>query len=266
MLSIDKQVLFLLSRADDLEPHELIRIYERRGYSAPYIRNALSRLKKERYVDSPSRSIYRITDAGRAFIRSINRKPGLYGQIWDGKWHLVLAEFPEALRRKRDQFRADLLQTGFGLLHGGVYLAPWPYQAEVAELIAKHDAAEQVTVFRGAGLEGSGLSPEAAAGIWRLGDVAAAYGEKERWLVSEFEPVVNRIFDGEPEPLDVFVAYLQLGEAISELYLIDPMLPDELLPAAWPARGLLSRMNDLAERLIRAIPDNSYYARFVRGN
>ncbi|WP_127533324.1 PaaX family transcriptional regulator C-terminal domain-containing protein [Paenibacillus kobensis] len=266
MISVEKQMLFLLSKADNLETQELIRIYAKRGYSAAYIRNMLSRLKKDRYVDSPSRSTYRITDAGRAFVHSINRKPQLYGEQWDGQWHLVLTAFPEAERKRREQVRAALLQTGFGHMYSGVYLSPWAYREELAELFRLHEAEPYTTVFSGR-LEGGPLSPEQAVKIWALPEIAEKYEEKRRWFHDQFEPSLAEALGTNREmtdALDVFVLYLALGEQISELYLIDPMLPFELLPHDWIGREVLQQLTHCADQVAAAIPRDSDYARFVR--
>ncbi|KIL36421.1 PaaX family transcriptional regulator [Gordoniibacillus kamchatkensis] len=303
MLSVEKQMLFLLSRADDLETQDLIRIYENRGYSAPYIRNALSRLKKDGYADSPTRSMYRITDAGRKFIRSINFKPQLYGHAWDRTWHLVLSEFPETERRRRDQFRADLLQTGFGLLYDGVYISPWPYREETDELIRKHAVERYVTCISGT-MTGRAITADEAADIWSLGAVAEAYERKREWFAGEFKPQAERLLmtdgsgrkgkagvggavggnvergkavagragtgadlaetPGTADEMQLFLLYLQLGEAISELYLTDPMLPEELLRSDWVGRRTLEELNGYMDRIVAAIPRDSAYSRFIR--
>jgi phenylacetic acid degradation operon negative regulatory protein len=263
VLSIEKQMLFLLSHTDAMDAQELIRIYEKRGYSAPYIRNALSRLKKEAYADSPSRSAYRITEAGRTFIRSINRKPELYDRTWDGTWHFVMASFPESERKRRDSLRSDLLQTGYGQLYGGVYVSPWPYREETAELLRKHQAERYVTVAHGA-VEHGRIDAEAAVSIWSLGEVARHYDEQWAWFEGSFLPEAALSPEEAAEPLELFVRYLHLGEVVSNLYLLDPMLPEELLPIGWQGRSRLNRMRETIDAIARAIPASSPYARFVR--
>ncbi|PUA35547.1 PaaX family transcriptional regulator [Paenibacillus elgii] len=270
MLSVEKQMLFLLSKADELETQDMIRIYEKRGYSAPYIRNGLSRLKKDRYVISPSRSAYRITEAGRTFIRTINRKPEHYTLSWDGCWHLVLTSFPETDRKRRDQLRADLLQTGFGQLHAGVYISPWPYREELGELLRKHEAEGYATVFAGR-LEHGEAPRDIAAKVWPLADTAQMYEEKRRWFSEEFKPILlkaagNATDDAkklETDPLELFILYLELGEQINELYLIDPMLPEELLPEDWSAQRILRQLTECMAQIKAAIPHDSAYSRYV---
>lgn len=263
MLSIEKQMLFLLSRTDGMESQELIRIYENRDYSAPYIRNGLSRLKKEGYVITPSRSTYQITELGRSFIQTINQKPLLYNAKWDGMWHVVMVEIPETERKKRDQFRTDIIQAGFGLLHNSVYISPWSYKEETAQLIQKHGIENHVTLFRGT-MEYRDITPERAQVIWQLDEIEAMYAEKWRWYEEQFEPEMNRILHSKAEPLELFLLYLHLGEVTSELYLSDPMLPEALLPKHWRGRTVLLHFQQCLDRLVQAIPGSSIYAQFTR--
>ncbi|AJY74356.1 PaaX family transcriptional regulator C-terminal domain-containing protein [Paenibacillus beijingensis] len=268
MLSIDKQILFLLSRADRMETQQIISIYERRNYTAPYIRNALSRLKKEGYADSPSRSAYLITEAGRRFIRSINLKPQRYREAWDGTWELVMAEIPEALRKQRDRFRADLLQIGFGLLYSSVYLSPWPYREEVRECIRRHGLESFVTVFSGRMPE-KDLGPQEAADIWRLDKLESNYRGKMIWYETDFQPRLEKALAAAPnesDPLGLFTLYLELGEAISELNLEDPMLPAALLPADWAGRRVQDEFTLCLQRIADTIPSASPYASFFKSN
>lgn len=46
VLSVEKTMLFLLSRVDQMSSQQFVEIYEQRGYTSTYIRNSLSRLKK----------------------------------------------------------------------------------------------------------------------------------------------------------------------------------------------------------------------------
>lgn len=262
MLSIEKQMLSLLSRTNHMEIQELIRIYEKRGYSATYIRNALSRLKKEGYVVSPSRSLYEATESGRSFIRSINRKPQRYDEKWDGQWHIVMLEVPEEERRKRDQFRSLMLELGFGLLYHSVYISPWDTLEDVLECVRALGLEGNCTYVQGEIRHGV-ILPEKARNVWQLEKVGALYQEKRGWFEAEFLQAMRSVFESGKDALELFLLYLELGEAISDLYLADPMLPEELLPSDWTAPGLLEDMFGTYRTIEQAIPADSAYARFT---
>lgn len=264
MLSIEKQVLFLLSRTKRMDTQDLIRIYEKRNYSPQSIRNTLSHLKKEGYVLSPSRSSYEITESGRSFIKSINQKPLLYGHVWDHRWHLVMVGIPETERRKRDQFRTDILQVGFGLLYNSVYIAPWDYSEEVSQLIHKHGIGGKATMFEGS-IQNREISPEEAVAIWQLDAVDQKYRKQWDWFVREFQPQMRHVLESgsSADPLDTFLLYLTIGEVVSDLYLTDPMLPPELLPDSWKGKHILQELQQQAQSIVQAIPAGSFYAQFV---
>lgn len=263
VLSIEKQMLFLLSHTESMETAEMTQIYEKRNYSASYIRNALARLKKEGYVTSPSRSLYQITDAGRAFIRSINRKPQRYNEVWDKSWVIVMVEVPEQQRRKRDRFRSEMVLHGFGLLYHSVYISPWDDREDVLQYVRKLELEERVSIFHGQ-LHPS-ISPDKARMIWHLDKVEQLYQEKREWFIEEFKPAMQRTIDADQNPLELFLLYLKLGEAISECSLSDPMLPQELLPEGWIAKHVLNDLYAHHSMLARMMPAESPYSRFMKG-
>ncbi|MFB5676669.1 PaaX family transcriptional regulator C-terminal domain-containing protein [Paenibacillus terreus] len=263
MLSVEKQMLFLMSRTGKMNIQELLRIYEKRGYAPTYIRNSLSRLKKGGYVISPARSEYQITDMGRSFLASINSKPLRVREAWDGRWHVVMAGIPEAQRRKRDALRAGLLQFGFGMLYNGVYINPWSNVNEVNRLVDSLGLSGCVTFVSGR-MEIGSITPQLAEKIWQLEKVDTLYRDKWRWYQTEFEPLLQRAGGQEDSPLELFLLYLSLGEAVSDLFLLDPMLPAELLPPEWEEHhDRLEQMIEAYRQLAGRIPGDSLYAPFA---
>lgn len=261
MLSVEKTMLFLLSRVDRMSAQQFVEIYEQRGYTSTYIRNSLSRLKKEGYLASPARSLYQITTAGRAYIKSINSKPARYQQKWDHTWEVVMLEVPERERKKRDAFRAAILQLGFGLLYNSVYISPWNYRQEVTAYIQSLGLTGNVSILRGAFAEGA-ITPAKAWTVWQLDKVDALYQDKWSWSQTEFAPLVDEAIRG-GQALQLFLLYLQAGEVLSGLYMADPSLPDELLPPDWSGTAVLAALQAQWRRLAEAIPRDSFYAQFT---
>ncbi|MDP4095593.1 PaaX family transcriptional regulator [Paenibacillus sp. P96] len=255
MLSVEKQMLFLMSRTEKMNIQDLLRIYEKRGYAPTYIRSSLSRLKKGGYVISPSRSMYRITDIGRSFVTSINGKPQRVREAWDGRWHIVMAGVPEEQRRKRDALRVGLLQFGFGMLYNGVYVNPWNNAQEVGSLVDSLELSGCVTCVSGS-MEIGSITSQHAEKIWQLDKVAALYHDKWQWYKSEFEPLLRRADVQEDAALELFLLYLSIGESISDLFLLDPMLPAELLSPEWEEHhAKLEQMMETHRQLAGRIPD-----------
>lgn len=262
MLSVEKTMLFLLSKVEQMGAQQFVEIYEQRGYTSTYIRNALSRLKKEGYITSPARSWYQVTAAGLAYIKAINSKPARYQEHWDHTWDVVMLEVPESERKKRDLFRTSLLQLGYGPLYNSVYISPWNYRDEVAVNIQKLELEGKVSILQGSFLEGS-ITTQKAQTIWQLDDIEALYREKKVWLQQEFVPLMDEALQA-GEPLQLFLLYLQMGEELSGMFMADPYLPDELLPDHWPGKVIIGEMKGYAGRVAKAIPADSFYAQFIR--
>jgi phenylacetic acid degradation operon negative regulatory protein len=255
-------MLFLLSKVEQMGAQQFVEIYEQRGYTSTYIRNALSRLKKEGYIASPSRSRYQVTSEGLAYIKAINSKPARYQEQWDHTWDVVMLEVPESERKKRDLFRTALLQLGYGLLYNSVYISPWNYRDEVTAHIQKLELEGKVSILQGQFQEGS-ITPHKAQSIWQLSGIEALYQAKSVWLQQEYSPLMHEALQA-GQPLQLFLLYLQMGEELSGLFMADPYLPDELLPEHWPGKRMITEMKEHMNRVAQAIPADSFYAQFIR--
>jgi phenylacetic acid degradation operon negative regulatory protein len=108
------------------------------------------------------------------------------------------------------------------------------------------------------------ITPEKASKIWNLDKVNQTYQNKWCWFIKEIQPSIRHTLAAGKNPLDLFILYLQLREAVSELYLIDPILPKELLPPNWVAKSVLAEMMNNLHLIAHTIPDKSPYARFIK--
>lgn len=261
MISLEKQILFLLSQVSVIEIRELIRIYEVRKYSPQHIRNTLSRLKKAGYIDSPGRSAYSITESGQLWLNVTNNKPLKYAAAWDNCWYIVMLEIPESQRKIRDMFRADLLGLGFGMLYNSVYIAPWDYTNEVLKLAAAYQVEKNITMLNGSFLTNE-ITPPKAWEIWRLAKVEELYLKQAQWFRQEFLPAYRAI-PKDAQAVDFFVLFLELGEHLSELLINDPMLPKPILPEHWAGEAICTELGTVLKEIIALIPNNSYYSQFI---
>jgi phenylacetic acid degradation operon negative regulatory protein len=262
MLSIEKQILFLLSRTSGMEAKQLIQIYTRLDYVEQSIRNVLSRLKKEGLIEATARSCYRITAQGREVLQSVSSKPSLYNRTWDKTWCFVMLEISENERKKRDRFRSALLQLGFGHLYKSVYVSPWDYSAEVSQLIRSAGIEQYVTVTRSS-IVCNEITAERSKTIWPLEALNVHYQEKWRWYLESFLPSLQQSISQKAAPLDLFIHYLHIGEVISELSLRDPMLPAELLPSDWAGKTILNEFYRTFQSFAVLIPKDSPYQAFM---
>lgn len=261
LLSLEKQILYLTSQAVVIQVGELLDIYRDRGYSSQYVRNQLFLLKKAGYIETLERGSYRITGTGDAFVRTFNQKPLLFGTEWDGGWTLVTFTFPEGERGTRDRFRSHLQLLGFGRVHDSVYVCPWDHGPNLRGYLDERGLDPWVVIATGCRIPALSR-PERIAAIWSLEEIAAAYRAKKQWFDHEF--MASAPAGSTADERQLFIRFLELGEAISALGLIDPMLPPALLPADWPCtawfQAFFEELNAIGSRL----PAASRYAKYVR--
>lgn len=264
MLSIEKQILYLISCVERLDVKSLIDIYSARGVSNQVIRNALARLKKDESIEAIERSQYKITKIGSDLIQSINRKPQLPSESWDKNWFIVMFEIPESERKKRDILRNNLLDLGFALLYKSVYISPWPYTDEISHIGDNYEISSCITSIKGTFMHNE-MTIDKIRQLWRLDELNEIYKAKQQWFLKEFYPELQVIKREKPEDSLLYLAkFLQLGEVIAELGLRDPMLPEELLPEGWIGRKCFVEFQKCLQEISNLIPTESVYFSFVK--
>lgn len=264
MLSIEKQVLYLVSSVDMMKSSRLIQIYVARNISSQVIRNSLSSLKKAGYLSSPFRSAYSITPAGTAFLHSTNNKDDYLTAGWDGNWQVVMLEIPESERYKRDRVRNDLLGLGYGALYRSVYLSPWDKSADVIGLIEQYNLSKNVFILNGTSTY-QNIDVEQVYKMWPLDDVNAHYQQQHKWLMLEFIPKTDKLL-GDPAAnmVQIFAAFLELGQVIAELSMNDPVLPATLLKSDWAGTACREAMFSYISRIANIVGTDPEYLPFVR--
>ncbi|PMC37484.1 hypothetical protein CJ195_12090 [Bacillus sp. UMB0899] len=82
-MSIEKQILYLLSKKKAMESKDIITIFERMDYTPQTIRNTLSKLKKLEYVMTINRSVYTLNPKGFEYITNLVSKVDYYRETWN---------------------------------------------------------------------------------------------------------------------------------------------------------------------------------------
>ncbi|WP_075983133.1 MULTISPECIES: PaaX family transcriptional regulator C-terminal domain-containing protein [Bacillaceae] len=269
-MTLEKQLLYLLSKVGEIEGKKLIKTYEAMGYTPQIIRNLLTKLKKEKYIDSLNRAIYRITPLGKEVLSSLYFKRDLYSKHWDGKWYIILIEIPEMLRKKRDIFRRKLIQFGFGQLNKSVYVYPWDITKDVINIIDTLEIEDYVTILASNEFLLNKISKDGEKGankaleIWKIEELNNIYKEKFERFEMERKSDINKLLNNQhPDDLIAFSYYLEICKLINELLDIDPMLPPEFLPGSWGGTKVLSELNRLYKLIANIIPKESIYYIFV---
>ncbi|TDQ40878.1 PaaX family transcriptional regulator C-terminal domain-containing protein [Aureibacillus halotolerans] len=269
-MTVEKQLLYLLSKKVEMDGKELIRIFEEMNYTPQSIRNNLSKFKRMSYITSLERGIYKITPSGLNAYRLYAKKDNYYTEHWNGKWYVVFLEIPETLRKKRDAFRKGLLDLGFGMLYKSVYVYPWDVTDKVLHLIDSLEIEDYVTIISSNEFLLNGIDPEGRAGpnnarsLWNLEEINTTYKNIKIWIEKEYTPEFNRLVENKNrDTLHVFTNFLTLKEIRDDLLLADPMLPAEFLPGSWLGTTVLFSLDKFIQTLADLIPKDSYYSSFV---
>jgi len=146
-------------------------------------------------------------------------------------WSLVAFSIPEDRRAARDELRKDLRWLGFAPLYDGLWVAPRDHVEDVMARL-KDLGISTATAFRAtaAGQDAAGDIPSRA---WDLDGLRARY---ERFI-SFAQQLRNSTAAGDVPPMDALVARTRVMDEWRAFPGLDPDLPAELLPDAWPRSG-----------------------------
>jgi phenylacetic acid degradation operon negative regulatory protein len=139
---------------------------------------------------------------------------------WDHRWLLVLARAPETNRPGRHLLRTRLRWAGFGSPAPGLWISTHLDRVKEAERVLEEAGVHNhAQIFLAEYIAGGELETMVHQ-AWDLDEIETAY---EGFL---------REFARQPSP-DPLVRLAQLLHAWRRFPLIDPALPQELLPARW---------------------------------
>ncbi|MEM9042740.1 MAG: PaaX family transcriptional regulator C-terminal domain-containing protein [Actinomycetota bacterium] len=263
-------VLGLADHEGHLDGAALYELGASIGFTDTTIRLTVRRLVEAGLVESSGRgrsSTLQLTPAGVQ-----ERAPDLgwtalayrldsAAQAWDGRWHLVAFEIPEAERAGRDALRAHLVDLFGAPLGGGLYVSPREWEPWVGEMATLHDIGRHVSTMVTDRLRvGGETDPRSiAASLWPLDEV----GVGTRDFVTMWEPLVS-----DPPRLlgDAARAAFTASIEFETLARRDPLLPHELEPPDWAGRAARRVYRDLLDALgskHRAIESANVFAAFV---
>jgi phenylacetic acid degradation operon negative regulatory protein len=212
------------------------------GASAPAARQVVARAIREGWLSSERvgrRSLLTISESSRKMLEEGRARALVFGTSteWDGRWLLAAVTIPEERRELRYQLRTQLGWLGFGSLGNGLWISPHvDHQGATVDLLQGGDQSVNAVVFV------STMSPthspaEIARAAWDL--------EALRERYSTFLTVYGKLRPS--GPAGVFAAWIKMFTSWRHFPLVDPELPDSLLPARWPrsrARTLFTSRNE----------------------
>jgi phenylacetic acid degradation operon negative regulatory protein len=207
----------------------LVKVGELFGITDRATRVALTRMVKDGDV-SVDNGTYRLSER---LLRRQAEQDALTApptRRWTGGWEMAIVTSTTRPLAERVALRKSMLRHRMGELREGVWMRPDNLSRELAGIIA-----DQCEFFASHHSESSSL----AASLWDLPGWAA---EADRLLT---------VLD---EAEGLAQGFMATAEVIRHL-LLDPYLPDELLPAGWPGDRLRERYSEFeanySERLRR---------------
>jgi phenylacetic acid degradation operon negative regulatory protein len=214
----------------DVPTAAAIDVCRRLGIGEHAVRSTLNRMVARDLLDRQRigrGTVYRLTARSRAVLRDGRRRIDDIGAVRrerEVRWVLLAFNLPAAAQRERHILRARLTWAGFGLLQGGLWIAPAP--AALAGLVDDPQLGPHLKIFMADPHAGTDIAALAAS-IWDLHDLASAY-----------RAFIDRWADGDRSArtaLDPLEGQLLLGYEWLELLRRDPRLPQGCLPPQWPA-------------------------------
>ncbi len=146
---------------------------------------------------------------------------------WDGSWLLIVPGGQATDRGTEFRLARALRWIGCGPAHRGMWVCPWmDRQPAVIDALNVHGlgADTGVSLFQSR-LVGHGTHTDLVSGAWDLDSLSDQYGM-----------FLNRFEDVDGATLGTFEAAVELVELVHQwrkFPLMDPELPEELLPADW---------------------------------
>ena len=261
-------------RTESLPSAAIVGLLAEFGVSDSAARAALSRLTRNGLLvtsRSGRRTFVRLSRRAADVLDDGGRRIFSFGEApapWDGMWSLVAFSIPEDRRSERDELRKALRWLGFAPLYDGLWVCPRDH-ADAVMARLKDLGIGTATAFRATALPavtagpadaadgaGAGVSADIPARAWDLAGLRDRYQE-----FTEFAGLLrDQTVAGEISTADALVARTRVMNEWRAFPAMDPDLPYELLPPAWPraaARDLFITCYDLlgplAARRVRQI-------------
>jgi phenylacetic acid degradation operon negative regulatory protein len=235
-------------QTEPLPSAALVALLAEFGVSDSAARAALSRLTRNRLLVTSKRgrrTFVRLSERAAQILDEGARRIFSFGSAtrpWDGVWSIVAFSIPEDNRAARDALRKQLRWLGFAPLYDGVWVSPRDQATEVVQRLTGLGIST-ATAFRAT--TAPGISPEGLPQrAWDLENLQAKYDH----FIASAEALRDRILAGRVSPVAALVARTQVMDEWRAFPGLDPDLPNELLPDAWPrsaARELFITTYDL---------------------
>ncbi|GGB24632.1 hypothetical protein GCM10011492_13250 [Flexivirga endophytica] len=170
---------------------------------------------------APTRSTEEIVTRLKELFAADDEEP------WDRRWTGVAFSVPEDDRDSRRNLRDDLRLLGFGPVFDALWVHARDRRREAAAVLDRHHVSTS-GVFH---TEIEGMPGEDI--VARAFDLAPAE-HRYRRFIEIYEPIRQRMHGGEIAPREALRVRTEMSARWRQAELVDPRLPRELAPAAWP--------------------------------
>lgn len=251
---------FVYPSAEHVWTSTLLRSFAAVGIAEKAARQALARAAAAGWIEGGRegrQAWWMLTESGiRLIAEGSQRVRALRhgAQEWPGSWLVLHITLPEARRAERLRLYRALQWLGFGSPTPGLWICPHEQRAaQVEERVAKLGLSGDTLAFSARSLPFGIDERDLAGRAWDLESLAAHYLE----LDERFGQMRPRGDEA------VFIAHVQLVNAIQRLPRVDPGLPVELLPPDWNGSGVTRRLDELRGRWRSAA--HAYWQRSAMG-
>lgn len=229
----------------------LINALEPFGLNDRLTRTSVFRLAKDGWLTSTPvgrKSYYGLTDVGqRRFEAAAKRIYAAPVDDWDGQWLLVLINGLEA--STKEQVRKELGWLGFGSLAPGLLGHPNPDTPAIMEFLKEQKLEDDVWLMHGqrVAMTSGQTVRDWVSRSWQLEDLENRY---EKFL-QQFRPIYQAARSARQlDPEMAFRTRVLLIHEYRKVHLRDPLLPNTLLPAAWPGRSAYQLCRNLYGKVV----------------
>ncbi|WP_433443662.1 PaaX family transcriptional regulator [Nonomuraea sp. CA-141351] len=234
--------IYVLGRDTAVYSGSVIDVFARLGVSEEAVRSTLTRMVKRNLLarHRQGKKVYfgltrhatEVLDDGRRHVW----ERGAVNRDWDGTWTLVGFSLPGSERSTRHDLRSQLIWAGFGLLQGGLWIAPGA--KDVESMLAPLGLGDNVTV-----LQARAFKPTESADLVRKAFDTDQIAERYRAFLDRWDTAHPL-----PSATDDLARQLFLHTDWLQLVRQDPRLPAEHLPADWPGIRAETVFHTLAHR------------------
>jgi phenylacetic acid degradation operon negative regulatory protein len=232
-------------RTEYLPSAALVGLASEFGVTLAAARAALSRLRRRGLLASSKigrRTYYGLTQRARLVLAEGRDRIMAFGtrsEPWDGLWTVAAFSVPEEQRALRHALRTRLRWLGFAPLYDGMWVSPHDTVGQALEVLRELEV-ERGTVMVATVPEGSPMARTPIT-AWDLEHIRKTY----EGFIEEYEPLLERVRQGGVGASEALITRTALMDTWRNFPNLDPELPDQLLPPAWPrraARGIFAEV------------------------